>query len=194
MTSEAGLIEPPLCSPGAPVPLVDLAWQARQVADEVQAGFADVVAQSSFVLGPQVQEFEAAFAAYSDVACCVGVANGTDAIELALRACGVGVGDEVLLPANSFVATAGAVVRMGATPVLVDCDPDYLLMDVGQVLSRSGPRTRALLPVHLYGQQANMKALRALADQLATHDRAVLIIDEAQNVCDVGTGQVFGFG
>lgn len=159
-----------------PVPLVDLGWQSRQISGQVELGFAEVLADSTFVLGPQVTQFERAFAEACGVDHCVGVANGTDAVELALRACGVRAGDEVVLPTNSFVATAGAVVRMGAVPVLVDCDPTFLLIDVEQVVASTGPRTVGLLPVHLYGQQADMLALRAHADRTGL----ALVEDAAQ--------------
>jgi dTDP-4-amino-4,6-dideoxygalactose transaminase len=161
----------------AGIPLVDLSLQHRQVSDEVTEGLARVMASGAFVQGPDVGEFEREFAEYCSVAHCVGVANGTDALELALRAVGIGAGDEVILPANTFVATAGAVARAGATPVLVDCDPDTLLIDATQVAARIGPRTKALLPVHLYGQIAPMVALEAIARQ---HGLA-LLEDAAQS-------------
>jgi len=110
-----------------------------------------------------VAEFEQAFAGFVGVRHCIGVANGTDAIELALRALGIGPGDEVVVPANTFIATALAVVRAGARPIFVDCDPDHLLIDVDQAERAIGPRTRALLPVHLYGQMAPVERLAAIA-------------------------------
>lgn len=146
------------------IPLVDLRAQHREIAEDVRRGFERVLEHNGFVLGPEVAEFEAAFARFSGIAHCVGVANGTDALELALRAAGVAPTDEVIVPTNSFVATALAVRRAGATPVLVDCDPVYHLVDVARVRERIGPRTRAILPVHLYGQLAPMEQLRALAE------------------------------
>lgn len=146
----------------SPVPLVDLAWQHAQVADEVAAGWAEVLAATAFVGGPQVARFEDDFAAYVGVSHCVGVANGTDAIELALRALRIGPGDECVLPANTFIATAEAVVRTGATPVLVDCRADDALIDVDAAAAALTPRTRAVLPVHLYGQAADTAGLAAL--------------------------------
>ncbi len=110
------------------IPLVDLALQHAEIEQEVRAGWDRVLEHFAFVLGPEVTAFEDAFAAFSAVDHCVGVANGTDALELALRAIDVGPGDEVILPTNSFVATALAVARAGATPVLVDVDPfTYLI-------------------------------------------------------------------
>jgi dTDP-4-amino-4,6-dideoxygalactose transaminase len=158
------------------VPLVDLAAQHAQVADEVAAGWAEVLARTAFVGGPQVAAFEAEFAAYVGAAHCVGVANGTDAIELALRACDIGPGDECILPANTFIATAEAVARAGATPVLADCDPDTYLVDPDAVAAAITPRTRAILPVHLYGQLAELERLAPLADAAG----AVLVEDAAQ--------------
>jgi dTDP-4-amino-4,6-dideoxygalactose transaminase len=149
---------------GAPeiLPLVDLAAQHREVADEVEAGFARVLAATAFVHGEDVSAFEAEFAAFCEAPHCVGVANGTDAIELSLRALDVGPGDEVILPTNSFVATAEAVARAGATPVLVDCDPVHHLIDADQVAQRMVPTTAAVVPVHLYGQVAPMERLTGL--------------------------------
>jgi dTDP-4-amino-4,6-dideoxygalactose transaminase len=143
------------------IPLVDLRAQHEQVADEVAEGWAEVLKNTAFVGGRQVAEFEAEFAAYQEVPHCVAVGNGTDAIELALRALGIGPGDECVLPANTFIATAGAVARTGATPVLVDCVADTGLIDVAQVAEAVTPRTKALLPVHLYGQAAPVEELRS---------------------------------
>lgn len=145
-----------------PIPLVDLAAQHAQVADDVARGWADVLSSTAFVGGPQVAAFEAAFASYVGAAHCVGVANGTDAIELALRALGVGPGDECIVPANTFIATAEAVVRAGATPVLVDCRADTALIDTDATFAALTPRTRAVLPVHLYGQMADVETLTAV--------------------------------
>jgi hypothetical protein len=115
------------------IPLVDLAAQQAEVEQEVRAGLDDVFATTAFIGGPQVAQFERAYAAEIGVGHCVGVANGTDALELALRAVGVTAGDEVILPANTFIATAEAVGRIGARPVLVDVDPTHLLIDPDQV-------------------------------------------------------------
>ena len=117
------------------IPLVDLGAQHRAIADEVASGFAAVLEKTAFILGPAVKEFETAYAAFVGAKHCVGVANGTDALELALRAAGIGPGDEVILPANTFIATALAVARAGAHPVLVDSDPDFHLLDLEQVAS-----------------------------------------------------------
>jgi dTDP-4-amino-4,6-dideoxygalactose transaminase len=141
------------------IPPVDLAIQHAQVAAEVAAGWDEVFARTAFVGGPQVTEFEKAYASFSDVEHCVGVANGTDALELALRALEIGPGDECILPANSFIATAEAVARAGATPVFVDCDAETFLIDTKAALAAITPRTKAVLPVHLYGQIAPVEDL-----------------------------------
>ena len=159
------------------IPLVDLAAQHEAVADEVAAGWRDVVAETAFIDGPKVTEFEREYAAFSHVAYCTAVANGTDAIELALRAAGIGPGDECIVPANTFIATAEAVVRTGATAVLVDCTDDgTYLIDHAAVAAAVTARTRAIIPVHLYGQLAPVERLLPLADAAG----AVLVEDAAQ--------------
>lgn len=160
----------------APVPFLDLDVQAAAVMDEVRAGFDRVMSTTAFVNGPDVRAFEDAFAAYTGTAHCVGVANGTDAIELALRALGVSEGAEVVIPANTFVATAEAIVRAGATPVLADVDPQTLLVDVAAMEAAITSRTEALVPVHLYGQMAPMREVQTIA---ARHGLAV-VEDAAQ--------------
>ncbi|HVQ92608.1 MAG TPA: aminotransferase class I/II-fold pyridoxal phosphate-dependent enzyme [Mycobacteriales bacterium] len=158
-----------------PVPLVDLGWQRDQVAAEVAAGLDRVLASTAFIGGPDVAAFEQEFAAFTDRRHCIGMANGTDALELALRAVEVGPGDRVLLPANTFVATAEAVVRAGARPVLVDVDDTFLLMDP-IALHAAADGCRAVLPVHLFGQLAPMREVAAIA---AEHGLTV-IEDAAQ--------------
>jgi dTDP-4-amino-4,6-dideoxygalactose transaminase len=144
------------------VSMMDLAYQHRFIEAAVAEGFARVLATSSFIQGPDVSEFEEEFARYCGVDHVVGVGNGTDALELALRGSGIGSGDEVIVPANTFVATAEAVVRAGADLVLVDCGPDFLI-DPSRVADRLTPRTRAIMAVHLYGQTAAIDDLRSVA-------------------------------
>jgi dTDP-4-amino-4,6-dideoxygalactose transaminase len=147
------------------IPLVDLAVQHAAVAEEVAEGWRQVLAKTSFIAGPQVAAFESEYAAFAGAQHCVGVANGTDAIEIALRALGIGPGDECILPANTFIATAEAVARAGATPVLVDCaDDGTYLIDVAAAEAALTPRTRAIVPVHLYGQTAPVERLLPLAE------------------------------
>jgi dTDP-4-amino-4,6-dideoxygalactose transaminase len=143
------------------IPMIDLAAAHAEIADEVAAGFARILSATAFVGGPEVEGFEQEYAAFAGVRHCVGTANGTDALELALRAVGVGPGDEVVVPANSFVATAEAVARAGARPVFVDCDPWTYLIDVDGAVDAIGSRTKAVVPVHLYGQMAAVDQLAA---------------------------------
>jgi dTDP-4-amino-4,6-dideoxygalactose transaminase len=162
----------------APIPFVDLAGQHAEVADQFAEGLQEVLATTGFVAGRFGRAFEEAYASFSGTRHCIGVANGTDAIELALRAAGVGVGDEVVLPGNTFIATAEAVARIGARTVLADIDATTALIDPQHALDLVGPRTRAVLPVHLYGQMAFVDDL---AKGLADHDDVVLIEDAAQS-------------
>jgi dTDP-4-amino-4,6-dideoxygalactose transaminase len=143
------------------VPFVDLKALHAQVAEEVEAGFKRVITETAFIGGEEVRAFEREYAAFTGVAHCVGVANGTDALELALRVSGVGAGSQVILPANTFIATAEAVARIGARPVLVDCDPATYLIDVDAALAAVTPATAAIVPVHLYGQMAPVERLVA---------------------------------
>lgn len=172
------------------IPLVDLKWQHREIAGELAPALEAAIAGTAFVLGPQVAEFEKAFAEFQGVSHCIGVANGTDAIELALRAVGIGAGAEVIVPANTFIATALAVARAGATPVLVDVDPVHFLLDPNEIERRIGPRTRAILPVHLYGQMAPMELIAPIAARAG-----VLILEDAAQAQgarrnDAGAGSV----
>jgi dTDP-4-amino-4,6-dideoxygalactose transaminase len=159
------------------VPLCDLAAQHAEVGSAIREGFDRVFQRSAFIGGAEVAEFEAAFARFAGVPHCVGVGNGTDALELALRAVDVGPGADVLLPANTFVATAMAVVRSGARPVLVDVDPDHLLIDAARVEARLTPTARAIVPVHLFGQLAPMEDLLALA-----RTRDLVVVEDAAQV------------
>jgi dTDP-4-amino-4,6-dideoxygalactose transaminase len=156
------------------IPLVDLHAAHAEVADEIAAGFGRVLSNSAFIKGAEVAAFEREFASFCATAHCVGVANGTDAIELALRATGLPVGAEVVLPANTFVATAEAVVRAGGRPVFADVDPDYLLLDPLCVSKAINPQTAAIIPVHLYGQLAPLEALTEVAEP-----RGVVLIEDA---------------
>jgi|HubBroStandDraft_6_1064221.scaffolds.fasta_scaffold232724_1 dTDP-4-amino-4,6-dideoxygalactose transaminase len=150
----------------SPIRLVDLAAQHAAVADEVAAGWRQVLDQTAFVGGTQVRAFEQEYAAFTGTRHCVGMANGTDAIEIALRALSVGPGDECIVPANTFIATAEAVCRTGAVPVLVDCaDDGTYLLDPDAVAAAITPRTRAIIPVHLYGQAAPVEKLMPAAER-----------------------------
>jgi len=130
-----------------------------QDADAVHAAIDRVLQRGWFVLGPELAAFESEFAAASAAVHSVGVGTGTDALALALRALGIGPGDEVILPANTFIATAEAVSRIGAVPVLVDVDPEHLLIDPLLTEKAITARTKAIAPVHLFGQTAPMEKL-----------------------------------
>lgn len=146
------------------IPFVDLVSAQAEIADELWPALQAAVTDAAFIGGEQVTRFEQAYARFIGVEHCVGVGNGTDAIELALRVADVGPGSEVILPANSFIATAEAVSRCGAVPVLVDVDPVQLLMDPLLVEKAVTDRTRAIVPVHLFGQVAPMEHLMALSE------------------------------
>jgi dTDP-4-amino-4,6-dideoxygalactose transaminase len=160
------------------IPLVDLAAQHRAVSEEVAEGWEQVLARTAFIGGPWVTAFEDGYAEFIGSKHCVGTGNGTDAIEIALRALGVGPGDECILQANTFIATAEAVARIGAIPVLVDCaDDDTYLIDVAAVEAAITSRTRAILPVHLYGQAAPVELLTPIAERAG----AWIVEDAAQS-------------
>ena len=145
------------------IPLVDLHAQYQTIKHEVQAAFEDVLEHMQLYLGPHSRAFENEFATYCECEFGVGLSSGTDALVLALRACEVGPGDEVITVANSFIATVEAIALVGATPVFVDIDPDTYLMDVRQLESALTPQTRAIIPVHLYGQSVEMRPVMEFA-------------------------------
>jgi dTDP-4-amino-4,6-dideoxygalactose transaminase len=143
------------------IPLVDLRWQLDEVRDEIEAGWTQVLETSSFILGNAVDDFERSFARYCGVDFCVGVGNGTDAIEIGLRSLDIGPGDKVIVPANTFIATALAVLRAGADVQLVDCVPRTYLIDVEAAHAVRTVETRGVIPVHLFGQVAPIETLQA---------------------------------
>lgn len=157
-----------------PIPLVDLKAQLSEIGDEVRAGWNAVLEKTAFILGPDVAELEKEYAAFCGSKSCIGVANGTDALELAMRAIGLGPGDEAIVPANTFIATALAVARTGATPVLVDVDETHQLIDAEKVRAAITPKTKAIVPVHLFGQCAPMEAIDAVAKE-----RNLVVIEDA---------------
>jgi len=148
-----------------PVPFLDLVAQYRGLREEVMPVIQGVLERSHFILGEEVAAFEEQFAAYCGVDHCVGVSSGTEALHLALRALEIGPGDEVITAANSFAATAYAIAYTGATPVFVDVDARDYNLDIDLVEQAITARTRAILPVHLYGQPAEMTVLGDLARQ-----------------------------
>lgn len=170
------------------VPMIDLRAQYAPILPEIHAAIARVFETCQFRGGPEVEQFESAVASLVGVRHAIGVASGTDALLLAIRALGIRPGDEIITTPFTFFATAGAVVNAGGTPVFADIDPDTFNIDPESVAQRITPRTRAILPVHLYGQCADMDSLRNLARQ---HGLA-LIEDCAQALGASYRGQVAG--
>lgn len=188
----------PMTHSSMQVPFVDLSWQHAQIQEDIQSALSSVLSRGDFVLGDAVKAFEAAFAAASGAAHGVGVGCGTDAIALGLTACGIGPGDEVLLPANTFVATLIGILRSGATPIFVDCDRDTALIDLAAAEAAITPRTRAIVPVHLYGQMVSPSALKAIAERhnlVIFEDAAQAHLAEREGVTagSVGTAAAFSF-
>ncbi len=158
------------------VPFVDLQIQYRSIKREIDAAVARVLESAVFVLGREVEAFEEAFADYVGAQYCVGVSSGSAAIQLATMACGIGANDEVIVPANTFFATAEGVSTAGATPVFIDADPTSYTIDATKIEAAITERTRAIMPVHLYGQAADLDPIFEIA---ARHNLCV-IEDAAQ--------------
>ncbi|MBD2457376.1 DegT/DnrJ/EryC1/StrS aminotransferase family protein [Nostoc sp. FACHB-87] len=180
------------------VPFVDLNLQHQPIQNQLEQAINSVLNRGDFVLGKALADFETAFAAASNSEYGVGVASGTDAIALGLQACNIGVGDEVILPANTFVATLIGVLRVGAKPILVDCDPDTALIDLAAAAKVVTAQTKAIIPVHLYGQMVSPKQL---LDFAATYKllifedaaQAHLAEREGYRAGSVGTAAAFSF-
>ncbi len=147
------------------VPFVDLKAQYASLKDEFDRAILDAVGDTAFIAGGRVTKFEQEFAAYLGTKHCVAVANGTDAIEIALRSVGIGDGDEVILPANTFFATAEAVTNVGATPVFVDSHPETYDIHPSKIEERITDKTKAIIAVHLYGLPADMDEIVAVAER-----------------------------
>jgi len=158
------------------IKLVDLQRQYQTIRKEVLVALDATLSGMELFLGPNVRAFEREFADYCGAAEAIGVGSGTDALYLALRACDIGPGDEVITVANTFIATVEAIVMAGARPVFVDVDAETATMDPRQVVAAITPRTRALLPVHLYGQAADMNPLQIIAQEYGLY----LIEDASQ--------------
>jgi dTDP-4-amino-4,6-dideoxygalactose transaminase len=146
------------------VPLLDLRLQYASIREEILSAVTRVCDSQQFIMGPEVERLESEVAAVIGVPHAIAVSSGTDALIVALMALGIGEGDEVITPTFSFFATAGSVARVGARPVVVDVDPETLMLDIDRVRAAITPRTRAIVPVHLYGPCADVDALRAVAD------------------------------
>ena len=153
------------------VPFVDLKAQCLAIKDELDEAILKVVSETAFVSGRYAAEFESSFSQYLGVENCVAVGNGTDALEIALQAIGVESGDEVIVPANTFIATAEGVSNVRAVPVFVDIDPETYNIDPQKIEEKITPRTKAIIAVHLYGLPADMDAVMAIA---RTHNLKVL--------------------
>lgn len=180
-TPDPGMAAAPPGEPGPPpsrepVPFTDLAAMAGEVWPLVEGDFSEVIRGAAFIGGEHVDAFEREWADYCAVPYAVGVANGTDALQLILEGLDIGPGDEVVLPANTFIATAEAVVRAGATPRFADVSDDTLLLTPEDLAAAITPRTRAVVAVHLFGQMPDMPRLLAIADQAGIH----LVEDAAQ--------------
>ena len=163
------------------IPFLDLNATTREVADAVHAAWAEITDTSSFIGGEKVAQFEDSWATYCGTKHAIGVANGTDAIELTLRALSIGSGDEVIVPANTFVATVEAIVLAGATPRFVDVEPDGLLVTADAIADAVNDRTSAVIPVHLYGNLPDMDAICALAKS-----KGLVVIEDAAQAHGAG--------
>lgn len=146
------------------IPLIDLAAQQSIIKTALDARIARVLAHGNYILGQEVDELEERLAAYTGAAHCITCANGTDALQIALMALGVGPGDEVITPGFSYIATAETVAILGARPIYVDIDPTTYLVDPQQIAAAISPATKAIIPVSLYGQPADFPAINAIAD------------------------------
>ena len=158
------------------IQFVDLLRQYHDHQPELDAAILRAVGRGDFILGEDVREFEKEFAAFNQAPHCIGVADGTDALHLALLALGIGPGDEVIVPTHTYIASVLAISNTGARPVLVDCDPDYYTIDVKAVERALTSKTRAIMPVHLYGQPADMDPLL----QIAKNRKLSIVEDTAQ--------------
>ena len=177
-----------------PVPLLDLKAQNGALDGELRAAFERVMRSGQFILGPEVEKFELELAVSVGARHALGVSSGTDALLLALMALGIGPGDEVICPSFTFFATAGCVSRVGAKPVLCDSSPVTFNLDLRDAEKRITPRTRAIIPVHLFGQSADMDAVLALAakHKLRVIEDAALAIGARWRERPVGTMGDFG--
>lgn len=171
------------------IPLVNLQRQYESIQKDIDRAILNVCKKADFVLGDEVDTFEKAFANYLGVKYCVGLASGTDAIKLMLMAAGIGKGDEVIVQTNTFISTVLPLIELGATPIFVDCDPLTGAINVDQVKKVITSRTRAILPVHLYGYPAPMHELSRLTD---SDSRFALLEDSCQAHGSIVNGKKCG--
>jgi len=165
------------------IPLLDLVAQYHSIKEEIDAAILGVLESGHFILGPNVAELESEIATYLGVKHAIGVASGTDALVIALRAAGVEAGNEVIIPSFSFFATAGAIMTIGAHPVFIDITPDTYLIDTTTIEAKITAKTKAIMPVHLYGQPADMDEILTIANKYGLK----VIEDNAQAI-----GAVYG--
>jgi len=158
------------------IPLVDLKAQYRSIKTEIDEAVHRILDNTSFIMGKEVAEFEAAFAEYAGAKHAIGVASGTDALLLAMVAWGIGEGDEIITVSHTFIATIEPIIQLGAVPVFVDIDPVTYNMNPAEIEAKITERTKAIVPVHLYGQPANMAEISAIAKKHNLH----IIEDAAQ--------------
>lgn len=180
------------------IPLVGLFDQYQTIQPEIDAAIQNIITKSAFVGGEEVRRFESEFAAFCEARACVGVGNGTDALYLTLRALGLGPGDEVITVAHTFIATAEAISMTGATPVFIDVTHETMLMDPALIEPAITPRTKAIVPVHLYGQSCDMDAIMEIARR-----RNLKVVEDAaqahgarwrgQRVGSIGDAATFSF-
>lgn len=156
------------------IPIIDLAHQQSRILEKVEQGISRVLRHGKYILGPEVNQLEDKLTEFIGAPHCITCANGTDALQIALMAAGVGPGDEVITPSFSYIATAEAVAVLGALPVYVDIDPDTYLLDPALLEEKISSRTKAIIPVSLYGQAADFDAINAIA---ARHN--ILVIEDA---------------
>lgn len=170
------------------IPFLDLQRQFAKHKKEFLSAVERVVDRQFFLLGEELSSFEKEFAQYLDVKYVVGVGSGTDGLILSLHALGLGKGDEVITPANSFIATTLAITQVGATPIFVDCDKDTYQLDIDQVKAKITPKTKAILPVHLYGAPCDIESLVKIAEE----HNLYLVEDAAQAVGATANGRKVG--
>jgi dTDP-4-amino-4,6-dideoxygalactose transaminase len=156
------------------IEFVDLLRQYRNLKPEMDEAILRAIGRGDFILGEDTREFEKEFASFNQASFCIGVGDGTDALHLALRGLGVGPGDEVIVPANTYIASALAITCAGATPVFADCDPENYTIDIQGIEKALSPRTRAIMPVHLYGHPADMDPILQIAKE-----RNLFVVEDA---------------